>query len=145
LKISFIALSAFALGFAASEYRRGSASIDMIERATNANNASGSTPFNTISRSSDNQINTPEKITHAPETPAASFSFGHVNQLINQGRYDEAIRMLQAEIANNSRSAPSWLLLAQAYEKQNNHESAVDAWYRYLNYELDVVKREQAI
>lgn len=147
VKISLIALSAFALGFAASEYRRGPISPDIVDRATYGtaynNNASTSTASlnTTDSRSSESNADT-SQVTH---TATARFSFDHVNQLIQQGRYDDAIQMLQTELANNSQSAPSWLLLAQAYEKQNNHASAVDAWFRYLNYEVDVVKREQAI
>jgi predicted aspartyl protease len=142
LKISLVALSAFALGFAASEYRRAPTSTDVIHQSASGNSASiNPAPLNNISKSVDNRV----EISQATNVPAASFSFEQVNQLINQGRYDEAIRMLQAELANNSRSAPSWLLLAQAYEKQNNHESALDAWFRYLDYEIDVVKREQAI
>lgn len=80
----------------------------------------------------------------APES-ATVFSWEQIEQLISFGGAQEAIKLLQEYLAATPTSARGWFLLAQAYEKVHNHEAALDAWFRYLDYEVDALRFEQAI
>ena len=135
-----ITLGAFALGFLASEYRHSL-------------KASSPAPESI-------QLSAPREPHHQPSKPAPTgtephqteadttvsvFSWERANQLIALSRFEEAIRLLQSHLAETPRSARAWLLLAQVYEKIDNHEASLEALFRYLDYEVDALKFEQAM
>lgn len=135
--ISLVALAAFIFGYATNEYRH----------QTGAISATPATLSNTINNEPPKQINkTPETVTpQVTQIPTDVFSWQDVNKLLVEGRNNEAIRLLRLHLEEHVTSVEAWFVLAQTYEKQHDFESALDAWFRYLDLELDVSKREQAI
>ena len=135
-----ITLGAFALGVLASEYRHSLKATSPAPESI--------------------QLSAPREPHHQPSKPAPTgtephqteadttvsvFSWERANQLIALSRFEEAIRLLQSHLAETPRSARAWLLLAQVYEKIDNHEASLEAWFRYLDYEVDALKFEQAM
>ncbi len=135
-----ITLGAFALGFMANEYRHSLRTFgfapESIQLSTSRElHYQPSQPA--LAHTKPNQTE--------PDTTASVFSWERVDQLIALSRFEEVIRLLQGYLAETPRSARAWFLLAQAYEKIDNHEASLEAWFRYLDYEVDALKFEQAM
>lgn len=145
-KILLIIITAFALGFVASEYRNQQRVNEQhsINRAPVAQSElpplSQVTPVTGAQRQavlaqaiqSDGQVTDP-------------FSWAQVDQLIASARYDEAIRLLQAQMGDAKRAARAWLVLVSIYKKQSLPIAAVDAWFRYVRLEVDDQKINKAL
>ena len=131
-----IAVSAFALGFIASEYRHS------------LTDAAPQPPISTpspapVSFSEPPTVSNQPIITEA--TSRTVFSWERIEQLMSLARFEEAIALLQDYLAETPTSARAWFLLAQSYEKIDNYEASLEAWFRYLDYEVDALKFEQSI
>lgn len=140
--ILLIAISAFILGFFVNEYRHQSGQshgemTHVEEELTRGRSTTLSSTPNASHQSGGSAI------INNVSPQNAIFSLEQAQQLLTLNRHEEAIDLLQLHINKNNKSAQAWLLLAQAYEQQGNHEAALDAWFRYLEYEIDVVKRER--
>lgn len=136
-------LGSFALGFFASEYRHAAQ-----RPADNLADSQAKSLSNTRAVVTDNMpvstaVNSQD--VSPPRTDSPGFSWDRVNQLIANSRFAEAISQLEHYLAENNQSAYAWFLLAQIYEKQDNHDAALNAWFRYLDYEVDALKIDQAI
>ncbi|HSX85279.1 MAG TPA: aspartyl protease family protein [Cellvibrio sp.] len=135
-----ITLGAFALGFAASEYRHSLKTSTSVSESIQL-----SAPREPHYLPSKPALTRTEPHQTETETTASVFSWERVDQLIALSRFEEAIRLLQSHLAEAPRSARGWFLLAQAYEKIDNHEASLEAWFRYLDYEVDALRFERAM
>lgn len=66
----------------------------------------------------------------------------HVQQLLAQQRYQEAIDLL---LLIDPRSINTWRLLAEAYAAQNNYVKATEAEIAVIALESDVLRREELL
>jgi hypothetical protein len=72
------------------------------------------------------------------------FSWQEVQQLIANEHYEKAIALLEKYLASHESSAPAWFLLAQIYQRQAKPRSALNAWLRYFEHEIDSSKITEA-
>lgn len=145
LKIVLIAVAAFGLGFAASEYRTHTATHaqPLINERVSFNRLLPQPHDAAMAAELSAAITT----TDAPRISQAvprTFSWSQVNQLIASAQYAEAIQLLETRMDNPQDALRAWLLLATIYKKQGQAIAAVDAWFRYVKLELDAQKSEQA-
>lgn len=153
-KIAVLVITAFALGFALSEYRHkmvlealhaANKNTPIIMPSAVLNAGDGSYPPDLLlSKLLAPEVVTQENTALAHPTISESFSWIQVNQLIANSQYLEAVRLLESRMGNPADAARAWLLLATIYKKQGQVIAAVDAWFRYLTLELDSQKNEQA-
>ncbi len=153
------ALIFFFLGFMASEYRhflRGYFGAIAPVTVNNASlpNATANNAFvaKNINNESSLVLSLPELGDLQDDNPVINalpnvegFSWERVHQLIVSENYDEAIRLLREYLETNMNSAQAWFLLANIYQKQAKHKSAIDAWLHYLKVEVEAKKIDQAI
>jgi len=140
-----IATATFALGFYASEYRHA----QQVETAPAA-----------VEYLSDHQgdiappipVAAPEPIepivAAAPEEflpIAAQSPLERANQLIANGAYGEAARLLNQLLQQEPQNTEALWLLARVYEQQGQHKEAVAIWFRYIGAEIDAQKVENAL
>ncbi len=136
-----VAVSAFALGFFASEYRNKNQTNSMplvVE--------SGQLPFEPVVEpatppaSSTSSVQPQEYLPTRPQTPLE-----RANQLIANGAYGEAVQLLTQLLKQNPQHAEALWLLARVYEQQGQHKESVSSWFRYINTEVDAQKVENAL
>ena len=143
-KTIIIAALTFALGFYASEYRH--AQQDQEAQANAANAAIISAP----EIATPTPITQPEPVVTSPSpenfTPSAPLSaIERANQLIANGAYGEAVRLLKQLLEENPRNTEALWLLARVYEQQGQHKESVATWFRYINAEVAAQKIEDAL
>jgi predicted aspartyl protease len=136
--ITSIAVVCFLLGYSASEYRWFAPASPASDNKVSLESAPA------VTETSPAQIPLESPVVDLA-SQAIIFSLDDAAQLLSEQRYGEAIAQLQEYLRNNAGSADAWALLANAAERQGNHELALDAWFRYLNIESDIVKREAAL
>ncbi len=153
------ALLFFLLGFVASEYHRY---LSLQQNDVNTQYAAvnkvgdlnpGSAQDKNVNNSAEplglhenGDLNAKNNSALNPQLPHVElFSWGRVNQLIANENYDDAVRLLLGYLETNINSAQAWFLLANTYQKQGKHKSAIDAWFHYLKVEVDSKKIDQAI
>ncbi len=143
-KIIFVSALAFALGFYASEYRHAhrdknvplivEADIDKIDFSTK------------IDSPPPPEVNpTPSAATSEFLPTKAQSPLERANQLIANGAYGEAVRLLNQLLEQNPHNTEALWLLARVYEQQGQHKESVAIWFRYINTEVDAQKIENAL
>lgn len=149
--VSIIAFCSFLLGFIFSEYRHQKNSdvpretkstLTSVQRAEIEHSPVSGQPHNDRVLP---QAGLPVQTVNEAREAVSEFSWEKIQQLIALANYDKAIELLQDYLRNNNGSTQAWFLLAHTFEKQGNHEAALEAWFRYLDHEDDVLKREEAI
>jgi len=155
-KTLLIAVTAFALGFIASEYRKQLFNQDSVSSTVASDSEILTTPFvnptdergiadknsSVITRLDNLEQQTPHI---ANEKSVNQFSWAQVDQLIANGRHQEAIHLLESRMGDPKDAARAWLYLATIYKKQSQPLMAVDAWFRYVKLELDDQKIDKAL
>lgn len=81
-------------------------------------------------------------LTLRPDTSDAFDSYGEV--LLAAGRVDEAITTLKKGLAMEPTLGSSWLLIGQAYEKQQRMSDAKEAYQRVVQYDRNEQRKKQA-
>lgn len=139
LTLICITACAFSLGFTVSELRHRDAESASAYPRVQTNPTPAQIPLEASP--------TPRQPEPGTSRLAAAevFSWEKIEQLISFGGTQEAITALRNYLTETPTSARAWFLLAQAYEKSSHHEAAVDAWFRYLDYEVDTLRFEQAV
>jgi predicted aspartyl protease len=134
-----IIFTAFALGFAVNEYRHQQ--VDVVDKAPSTySELPHITPeINSNHPPEQTLINLPVR------NMAEPFSWAIVDDLIAGAHYDEARRLLQAQMSDANNAARAWLVLASIYKKQSQPIAAVDAWFRYVKLEVDDQKIHKAL
>ncbi len=138
-KILLMVIIAFALGFSLSEYRNAMAI--RTQASVMAPASLPEKPEDVLAAIKFVPVNSVVADTKIPE----AFSWAQVNQLIASARYPEAIQLLEARMDNSKDRVRAWLLLASIYKKQGDPIAAVDAWFRYINLEVDDQKIDKAL
>ena len=137
-------LSAFILGFMLSDFRYRSSVLSensSIDEPQRQHNTASLTPAVLLAES-------PAGCDISADSNGAvksAFSWQQVNRLIVGAYYDEAIRLLEAHIAEGKDAGQVWLVLATVYKKQGNSVAAVDAWFRAVKLEADKQKIEKIL
>lgn len=139
-KTLIIAVSAFALGFYASEYRHKNQApqVMLVESPAQPPEpvvnipSSKPTPLPVSSASAG--------VATRPQTPLE-----RANQLIANRAYGEAVQLLTQLLKQNPQNAEALWLLARVYEQQGQHKESVSTWFRYINTEIDAQKVENAL
>ena len=153
-KTLLIVITAFALGFVASEYRKQFFNQDSVPFTIASDSGVATTPFmrptseQTIVDKNIGVITGQDKqptSNVASEKPDNQFSWAQVDQLIANGRHQEAIHLLELRMSDPKDAARAWLYLASIYKKQSQPLTAVDAWFRYVKLELDDQKIDKAL
>lgn len=143
-KIIVVAALAFALGFYASEYRHASRikDVPVIAEAHIAepNAVETSAQPQTQDISSSSSASAPQFLPTKPQSPLE-----RANQLIANGAYGEAARLLNQLLELEPQNTEALWLLARVYEQQGQHKDAVGIWFRYINTEVDAQKIETAL
>lgn len=148
-----IVITAFALGFAVSDYRHKQeitksafgaqvAQVDEVAPAIFVSSVSSSSIKS--AQSEPATINVSQSSSVGEKTTDV-FSWVQVDQLIATARYDEAIRLLNTQMGNAKNSARAWFVLATIYKKQAQPIAAVDALFRYIRLEMDDQKIEKTL
>lgn len=152
-KVFILALITFSLGFFTSNYlhQKSLQPAQELQQAT-VDEVKPSDPYPAFGAQTPpsiqhvvddkTQVNPPQGIVASAPDP---FSWSSVKRLIANGRYDEAIRLLQTQLGNSENSAQAWYLLAHVYQKQAQPLAALDAWFRYLRLEVDGQKIQRAL
>lgn len=143
-KILFITVLAFALGFYASEYRhakRDSSASPLVETNT------VETEFVPVidSASSQGIRSIPTSASNEFLPTKAQSPLERANQLIANGAYGDAARLLNQLLELEPQNTEALWLLARVYEQQGQHKEAVAIWFRYINTEVDAQKIENAL
>ncbi|MEN0035575.1 MAG: aspartyl protease family protein [Cellvibrio sp.] len=143
-KTILISTITFALGFYASEYRHGR-QVDNVQ----ANVTSTVPEAQTIDSVDFPSIHAEPNQTVAAQdsfAPSAALSpIARANQLIANGAYGEAVRLLNQLLDENARNTEALWLLARVYEQQGQHKESVGVWFRYINAEVDAQKIDNAL
>ena len=144
-EVSLVALSAFCLGFVASEYRGHYIANNADEPArvqAEGARASGSAYRESLSYGSNAVV---DSITSAHDNRHSepSFSWERINALLQARDYDRALALLKDEQPVSDNPAAIWLALAHIYQQTNKPYLLVEAWLRYLDEELDAEKSDQ--
>lgn len=79
------------------------------------------------------------------DSSTASITLAQIQQLVIDGYYKEAVRLARLYLNENTASVPAWYLLAQAYQRLQQPQAAMDAFFRYLDVEIDSKKAERVI
>lgn len=140
----FVAALAFALGFYASEYRHAKqdkhatpiAGVDIGE-ADFFEQPESASPQDISPSSSESKT---QFLPTKPQSPLE-----RANQLIANGAYGEAARLLNQLIQLEPQNTEALWLLARVYEQQGQHKEAVGIWFRYISTEEDAQKIENAL
>ncbi|HSX51135.1 MAG TPA: aspartyl protease family protein [Cellvibrio sp.] len=136
-----VAISAFALGFYASEYRHKNQTGHVQLVVENTQLPPESVPDVVPTPppvSSAPAVNDP--VSTRPQTPLE-----RANQLIANRAYAEAAQLLNQLLKQNPQNAEALWLLARVYEQQGKHKESVSTWFRYINTEIDAQKVENAL
>ncbi|MET0356686.1 MAG: retropepsin-like aspartic protease [Cellvibrio sp.] len=151
-KTILVAIMAFAIGFIVSEYRIHLFGTNLMQhdvpaaRTVGVNESINPQTPNTGSVSiAEVNINEVEPRITNPATLTNLFSWSQVDQLIADGRYQDAIRLLESRMGEAKDTPRAWLYLASIYKKQSQPLNAVDAWFRYVKLELDDQKIDKAL
>ncbi|HWV15177.1 MAG TPA: retroviral-like aspartic protease family protein [Cellvibrio sp.] len=153
-KVFLIAVFAFALGFFVSEHyavRDIPAQWVYLPSDISLAKAESSEQQKPIAVKADQPLSPAHNqsvigsVTAASSSAAAQFSWQAVQQLIASAKYDQAIRLLETQLGKPESAAQAWYLLAQVYKKQGQSSAALDAWFRYLNLELNAQKIDKAL
>lgn len=144
-KTILISAVTFALGFYVSEYRHArqtdstpaSASVDTLQ-----SQVINSADLPSIQIDPESQV-TSQQDNFIPGAPLSSIE--RVNQLIANGAYGEAVRLLNQLLEENPKNTEALWLLARVYEQQGQHKESVGIWFRYINTEVDAQKIENAL
>jgi len=142
-------VTAFTLGFVASEYRHLQPSLEQNQEQSRVRNAYAvSSSVHGLDHSI--AVASVSQVLHSSEQQSSErvidpFSWDHVDQLIASAHYDEAIRLLQTQMGNIKNAAQAWSRLSFIYRKQSLPVAAVDAWFRYLKLEVDDQKINRAL
>jgi tetratricopeptide (TPR) repeat protein len=139
-----IAVITFALGFYVSEYRHAQ-EADVATAIASADTISSASSAFIPARQPDPQpaATVPQQNNFAPSPPLTDIE--RVNQLIANGAYGEAVRLLQQLLEKNPKNTEALWLLARVYEQQGQHKESVAIWFRYINTEIDAQKVENAL
>ena len=142
-KTIIVAVSAFALGFYISEYRHANNTamsaqpvVDKTVEQIPVVPIVDSPPPQQTNSAAKPQEYLPTKL----QTPLE-----RANQLIANGEYGEAARLLNQLLEQNPQNAEALWLLARVYEQQGQHKASVTIWFRYINTEVDAQKLENAL
>ena len=141
---------AFVAGMAVNEYRHGlGAASDAIHSAINIDGTTDVRPQHaqvlTAPSTTDPSTTAPAILEPDAAPHAELFSWARIQQLLAVNDVAAAERLLQAYVKMHSGSAQAWLYLAQIYQQQHKPTLALEAWFRYLDVEVDVSLREQAL
>ena len=143
-KIIVVAALAFALGFYASEYRYAQQDKNaqpMVEADNDEpdffEKPEANPPQDTSPASS---ASTTQFLPTKPQSPLE-----RANQLIANGAYGEAARLLNQLLELEPQNTEALWLLARVYEQQGQHKESVAIWFRYINTEVDAQKIENAL
>jgi predicted aspartyl protease len=77
------------------------------------------------------------RLINADEKPTNTFSWPRVDQLIANGHFQDAIKLLETRMGNKEDAPRAWFYLGSIYKKQSQAINAVDALFRYVKLELD--------
>ena len=138
-----VAALAFALGFYVSEYRHANNTLHQQVIAEVAiDDAPFISPIETPSQAASSIPVAPatDYLPTRPQTPIE-----RANQLIANGAYGEAVRLLTKLLEQNPQYTEALWLLARVYEQQGQHEESVTTWFRYINTEVDAQKIDNAL
>lgn len=150
LKTLFIILVAFVLGFLSNEYFHQQQRLENIAPQVGSDKRLASEQGNNKedNKQSDEQSLPLQSVTENPasitDASANIVSLVTAERLLMNNQALEAIRFLRTTLDNNPASAQAWLLLVRAYQMSGNHSEAVASWSRYLQYEFDPHKLDQA-
>ncbi|MGV8835928.1 aspartyl protease family protein [Cellvibrio sp.] len=143
-KIILVATLAFALGFYASEYRHANRTenVPVIADASIAEPeiVEESAQPRAQDISSISPASAPQFLPTKPQSPLE-----RANQLIANGAYGDAARLLNQLLELEPQNTEALWLLARVYEQQGQHKEAVGIWFRYINTEVDAQKIETAL
>lgn len=142
-KMIVVAALAFALGFYVSEYRHANNTLHQQVIAEVAiDDAPFISPIETPSQAASSIPVAPatDYLPTRPQTPIE-----RANQLITNGAYGEAVRLLNKLLEQNPQYTEALWLLARVYEQQGQHEESVTTWFRYINTEVDAQKIDNAL
>lgn len=143
-KIIFIATLAFALGFYVSEYRHANRDeqLPMIAEADSA----APDFFEHLASPPPQEVRTaPPTSTNEFLPTKAQAPLERANQLIGNGSYAEAARLLNQLLEQEPQNAEALWLLARVYEQLGQHKESVGIWFRYISTEVDAQKIENAL
>lgn len=143
-KIIFVATLAFALGFYVSEYRHANLdeNVPLIAEADIDEPDFFEKPESPPSQ----EISTaPPVATNELLPTKAQSPLERANQLIANGAYAEAARLLNQLLEQEAQNAEALWLLARVYEQLGQHKESVGIWFRYINTEVDAQKIENAL
>ncbi|WP_331344545.1 aspartyl protease family protein [Cellvibrio sp. UBA7661] len=139
-----ISIIAFSLGFYASEYRHQQRAHDIGAVTSSAIDVVPERYDSPRNHSSESQT-TSSALPHLPPSVKAQSPLERANQLIANGAYGEAVRLLQQLLGHEPRNTEALWLLARVYEQQGLHKESVATWFRYLGIEIDAKKMEDAL
>ena|GEM_PF-621627 len=147
-KTLLIAAIAFVFGFIVSEYRMRFFAQDSSQNVSPPQlNIRSQAPV--VGIGSEREVNEhiaisrevfpleQVSVSDIDETPKNTFSWSRVDQLIANGYFQEAIKLLETRMGNKQDAPRAWLYLASIYKKQSQAINAVDALFRYVKLELD--------
>jgi len=143
-KIIFVATLAFALGFYASEYRHANRdkNVPVIADADIEEPDFFEKPESPPPR----EISAPPPVATNEFLPTKAQSpLERANQLIANGAYAEAARLLNQLLEQEPQNAEALWLLARVYEQLGQHKESVGIWFRYISTEVDAQKIENAL
>lgn len=146
-KIIFIATLAFALGFYASEYRHANRAANPDEQLPLIAEADIAEPdFFEDPASPPQEIRATPPVSTNEFLPAKAQSpLERANQLIANGAYAEAARLLNQLLEHEPQNSEALWLLARVYEQLGQHKESVGIWFRYISTEVDAQKIENAL
>lgn len=133
-EVSFVAIATFCLGFVASEYR--GLLVDVEQETVFSDRSSLDRELPPLSNARD--------VVVASESEQG-FSWRDIDQLIKNGRYDEATRGLKAYQLVSDQQAEIWLTLAHIYYQTGRRELLLEAWFHYLEEEFDAEKSDSVV
>lgn len=140
-KTFFIATITFALGFYASEYRHANLKKDRHQQEVSIATPAASTINHPLPKTTPvSSAAANEPVSTRPQTPLE-----RANQLIANGAYGEAARLLNKLLELDPQNSEALWLLARVYEQQGQHKESVTTWFRYLNAEIDAQKIDNAL
>lgn len=143
-KITFIATLAFALGFYASEYRHATRD-DNIPVIAEVDIAEPDVSVKTESLPPPEIRSAPSAASNGFLPTKAQSPLERANQLIGNGSYAEAARLLNQLLELEPQNAEALWLLARVYEQLGQHKESVGIWFRYISTEVDAQKIENAL
>ncbi|WP_062062214.1 aspartyl protease family protein [Cellvibrio sp. OA-2007] len=142
-KVILVGALAFTLGFYLSEYRHANNNQHpQMSVSVVANDAPSISPIHSSAQaaSSEPSASAAEFLPARPQTPIE-----RANQLIANGAYGEAVRLLNKLLEQNPQYTEALWLLARVYEQQGQHKESVASWFRYINTEVDAQKIDNAL